>query len=116
PLQFTGSDGQAVLPANYIFTGGDAGVHTFNATLKTAGTQSITVTDTVSGSVTGTQAGITVDVAGASKLAFTTAAQARTATVPSGLVSVEWQDGGHTAGNAGGRGWTWDWRRITARL
>ena len=45
-VHFTSSDAQAVLPANYTFTAGDAG-HTFSATLETAGTQSITATDTV---------------------------------------------------------------------
>ena len=40
------SDTFASLPSNYTFTGGNAGVHTFTATLKTAGTQSITATDT----------------------------------------------------------------------
>ena len=37
-VHFTSSDGIASLPANYTFTSADAGVHTFNATLKTAGT------------------------------------------------------------------------------
>ena len=37
-VHFTSSDGQAVLPADYTFTAGDAGVHTFAVTLKTAGT------------------------------------------------------------------------------
>ena len=39
-VHFTSSDGQAVLPANYTFTAGDAGTHTFaGVTLKTAGTR-----------------------------------------------------------------------------
>jgi hypothetical protein len=42
-VHFTSSDPQAVLPANYTFT----------ATLKTAGTQSITATDTANGSIVG---------------------------------------------------------------
>ena len=63
-VHFTSSDAQAILPANYTFTGGDAGTHTFSVTLKTAGTQSITATDTVTGSITGTQTGITVNPAG----------------------------------------------------
>src|SRR5205823_5902101 len=43
-VHFTSSDGNAVLPANYTFTSGDAGIHTGNsATLKTAGLQSITI-------------------------------------------------------------------------
>ena len=54
-VHFTSSDAQAVLPANYTFTGGDAGTHVFSVTLKTAGTQSITATDTTTGSITGTQ-------------------------------------------------------------
>jgi hypothetical protein len=44
-LHFSSSDAQAGLPADYTFTYGDAGVHTFNFTLKTAGTQSLLVVD-----------------------------------------------------------------------
>jgi len=44
-VRFTSSDPQAMLPADYTFTAADAGVHTFSATLKTAGSQSITTTD-----------------------------------------------------------------------
>jgi uncharacterized repeat protein (TIGR03803 family) len=44
-VHFTSTDPLAVLPANYPYTAADAGVHTFTATLKTAGTQSITATD-----------------------------------------------------------------------
>src|SRR5205085_7986336 len=52
---FTSSDTQAVLPANYTFTAGDNGVHTFSATLKTAGSRSLTATDTITGTITGAQ-------------------------------------------------------------
>ena len=45
-VHFTSSDAQAGLPADYTFTAADAGSHTFTVTLKTAGTQSITATDT----------------------------------------------------------------------
>src|SRR6266566_886369 len=62
-VQFTSSDAQAALPGNYTFTAGDAGTHTFSATLKTAGTQSITATDTASGTITGSQTGIVVNSA-----------------------------------------------------
>jgi hypothetical protein len=62
-VHFTSSDGQAVLPADYTFTAADAGVHTFSATLKTAGTQSITATDTVQSTVTGSDTDITVNPA-----------------------------------------------------
>jgi hypothetical protein len=53
-VHFTGTDTHAILPANYTFIAGDGGAHTFTngVTLKTAGTQSITVTDTGNGSVT----------------------------------------------------------------
>ena len=57
-VHFTSSDSQATpgsgLPPNYTFTtgtGDDNGSHTFSATLKTAGAQSITVTDTANSSL-----------------------------------------------------------------
>ncbi len=50
---FTSSDSQAVLPANYTFVAGDHGVHTFTTVLKTLGSQTISVADTVNGSITG---------------------------------------------------------------
>src|SRR4029077_6990081 len=52
-IAFVSSDSQAVLPANYKFTSTDAGVHSFSATLKTTGSQSITGTDTVTSTITG---------------------------------------------------------------
>jgi Tol biopolymer transport system component len=64
-IHFTSSDNQALLPRDYAFTSGDAGIHTFSATLKTAASQSITGTDTVTASITGTQAGISVNPAAA---------------------------------------------------
>jgi hypothetical protein len=58
-IYFSSSDVQAGLPASYTFTPGPSGgVHTFTATLKTAGTQSINVRD-VNG-VVGSHMGITV--------------------------------------------------------
>ena len=59
-VHLTSSDPQAVLPADYTFTGGDAGVHAFSVTLKSAGTRTVTATDTVTGSITGTSAGTAV--------------------------------------------------------
>ncbi len=67
-VQFTSSDPKAVLPANYTFTtgtGGDNGVHTFSATLVTAGSQSITATDNVA--LIGSESGIVVQPAAASQ-------------------------------------------------
>jgi hypothetical protein len=70
-VHFTSSDGKAVLPADYTFTSADAGSHNFSVTLKTAGTQSISATDTVTPSMTTTQTGITVNPAAASVLVIT---------------------------------------------
>jgi probable HAF family extracellular repeat protein len=70
-VHFTSSDAQAGLPANYTFTAADNGAHTFRAALKTAGTQSLTATDTATGSITGSQSGITVNPAAAATLELT---------------------------------------------
>ena len=56
-----------MLPADYTFTAGDAGVHTFGAILKTAGTDALTATDAAS-STHGTDGGITVKPAAASTM------------------------------------------------
>lgn len=71
-IKFTSSDGSAVLPSNYKFVSGDNGTHTFpsGVTLKTAGTQSITATDTNTPGLNGTQSGITVIPANAVALAM----------------------------------------------
>jgi 6-phosphogluconolactonase (cycloisomerase 2 family) len=59
-VHFTSSDGSAVLPANTTLT---AGVGTFPVTLQTAGGQTVTATDTVTGSITGTSSSVTVSAA-----------------------------------------------------
>ncbi|MGD0122836.1 MAG: S53 family peptidase [Candidatus Limnocylindrales bacterium] len=59
-VHFTSSDPAAVLPADYTFTASDAGVHAFDVTLSSFGTQSVTATDTISPSTTGSQTGIFV--------------------------------------------------------
>ena len=56
-VHFTSSDASATLPANFTLT---SGVGTFNATLVTQGAQTITATDTVNVSITGTSGTITV--------------------------------------------------------
>src|SRR5207247_39139 len=58
-VRVTSSDAQAVLPADYTFTAADAGRHTFTTTLKTAGSQSLTATDTAAG-FSATQTGLQV--------------------------------------------------------
>ena len=75
-VHFTSSDLQAVLPANYTFTAADAGVHSFSATLKTAGMQLITATDTAFSSITGSQSGITVSPSAIDHLQVTTPSSA----------------------------------------
>lgn len=67
-VSFSSSDSAAILPANYTFASGDNGSHTFQATFKTAGSQSITVTDTATSSITGNQSSISVTAAGAAHL------------------------------------------------
>jgi hypothetical protein len=82
-LQITSSDGQAVLPAGAALANGQG---SFQITLKTAPTQSITVTDTAK-SVTASQAGITVTPLAATHLVLSgvpttvTAGAAQTLTV-----------------------------------
>ena len=66
-IHFTSSDVQAGLPANFTFTAADDGTHTFTVTLKTAGSQSVTATDTTTSAITGTLSGISVSPAAASQ-------------------------------------------------
>jgi hypothetical protein len=56
-VHFTSTDGAAVLPADTALTNGTG---TFAVTLATEGTQSITATDTVTSSISGSQSGIVV--------------------------------------------------------
>jgi hypothetical protein len=58
-VQFTSSDGAATLPADSTLT---MGVGTFNATLNSVGSRTITATDTVIPAITGTSSPITVAV------------------------------------------------------
>ena len=75
-VHFTSTDVQAGLPANYTFTAADNGVHTFTGlTLKTAGSQTVTATDTVTSSITGS-ATVAVSPAAASTLVVTAPASA----------------------------------------
>jgi hypothetical protein len=68
-VHLTSSDTQAGLPGDYTFVPGDGGVKTITGViLKTASTQSVTVTDTTTPSVNGSQSGIMVDPAAASAI------------------------------------------------
>jgi hypothetical protein len=62
-VHFTSTDAQAALPSDFAFMPSDHGTHTFTVTLKTAGTESITVTDTGPTAFGGIQADITVNPA-----------------------------------------------------
>jgi hypothetical protein len=57
---FTSTDPAATLPADYTYVGGDQGVHLFIVTLRNAGIRTITATDTVTPSITGTSNNILV--------------------------------------------------------
>ncbi len=60
-VHFTSSDPAAVLPANATLT---SGTGTFSVTLKTAGSQTLTATDTANGSLTGTSSAVNVSAGG----------------------------------------------------
>jgi hypothetical protein len=66
-VHFTSSDGRAVLPANSTLA---SGIGTFSATLVTAGSQTLTATDSATGSITGASTPITVVAASATHLVF----------------------------------------------
>jgi hypothetical protein len=51
-VHFSSTDVNAGLPSNYTFQASDNGTHTFNVTMATAGSQSLTVTDLAHGSLT----------------------------------------------------------------
>jgi hypothetical protein len=78
-VEFRSSDGRAVLPATYTFTAADHGVHTFTGlVLDTAGTQSLTVRDSASSSITGSGS-VAVSPAAASRLVISGFPSATTA-------------------------------------
>jgi hypothetical protein len=77
-VQFTSSDGQAVLPADSTLS---SGTGTFSVTLVTVGSQSINVTDTVNSSINGSLA-VTVDPNVATQLVVTSSSGVQTAGVP----------------------------------
>jgi len=52
-VHFTSSDASAQLPAGYLFTPADKGIHVFKVLLKTKGQQTITASDNLNSSLTG---------------------------------------------------------------
>jgi hypothetical protein len=69
-ITFTATDSSATIPADYTFTAGDDGEHTFTdgVTFKTSGDQTVTATDTESSAITGSQ---TVTVKSAETSSYT---------------------------------------------
>jgi hypothetical protein len=67
-VAFSVSDPLGGVPSSYTFTAADNGSHTFRETLRTAGVQTITVTDTAGSAGPATSSGIDVSPAEASKL------------------------------------------------
>ena len=59
-MSFNSTDLAAVLPASYTFVASDNGVHTFSATLNTAGIHLLGAADTIAAAVNGVQANISV--------------------------------------------------------
>jgi hypothetical protein len=102
-VHFTSSDNAAVLPADFTYTSGDAGAHTFQFTLNTPGNQTISVVDTRAGGFTGSatiNVSTAIDLAetgspgliatsqGATGLTFTTTVRNNGGSASTGAVSV----------------------------
>ena len=101
-IEFSSTDVNAGLPANYTFTAADDGSHTFTITLKTAGSQAITAKDTTTSAITGTLSGITVSPAAASQLILSGLGSTATAgTAQSVTVTAEDPYGNVATGYAG---------------
>jgi hypothetical protein len=98
-VHLTSSDGQAVLPADYTFTASDAGSHQFSVTLNTPGSQSVTATDVLNGSVNGSQT--TTVTGGASRLSISGLTSATAGTAQTATVSLTDANGNPATGYAG---------------
>src|SRR5205085_11635258 len=96
-VHFTSTDAQASLPTNYTFAAADNGVHALSPTLKTTGSQTVTATDTISSSITGTTNPIAVSAAPASSLSARASTGPTTAGVPIGVTVTARDLFGNTA-------------------
>src|SRR5206468_3748158 len=67
-VHFSSSALKAVVPVDYTFAAGDAGVHVFSAILRSAGSQSLSAMDTLDSSLFGSQVGIIVNPAATNHL------------------------------------------------
>ena len=72
-VHFTSGDAQSVLPGDANLTDG---VGTFSATMKTAGSQTLTAADAANSSITGTDANLSVSAAAVAHFAFNPVASA----------------------------------------
>jgi hypothetical protein len=59
-VQFSSSDPNALLPSTYQFAAGDQGVHRFSVIFQKAGSQTVTVTDTVTATIMGSTPAVSV--------------------------------------------------------
>jgi hypothetical protein len=73
-VHLSSTDDQAVLPENQTLTNGSG---TFSTTLRTAGSQTITATDTVTASITGTASSIDVTPGSPNHLSVTASTTAQ---------------------------------------
>jgi len=102
-VHFTSTDGSATLPVNATLTNG---VGTFSATLKTAGKQTITATDTVTNSIVGTSGAITVAAAAATHFTVSAPSTATAGTAFNFTVTALDQFGNTATGYTGTVHWT----------
>jgi RHS repeat-associated protein len=104
-IHFTSTDTKAVLPADYTFTSADQGIHVFTngVTLKTAGTQSVTATDTKTSTIKGSQTGIVVNALPVSALAVSGISAPRTAGTASSVTVKAVDTFGNTITNYTGK-------------
>jgi hypothetical protein len=98
-VHFTSTDPIAVFPTNNVVL--TSGTGTFSATLKTAGTQSITATDSAAPSLTATQSEITVNPAGATSFIIKAPATVSPGTPVSFTVTAVDADGNVATGYSG---------------
>jgi hypothetical protein len=59
-VKFSSSDTKAVLPSSYPFAAGDKGVHSFSVIFQQAGTQTVTIKDMVTATITGSTPAVSV--------------------------------------------------------
>ena len=96
-IHFSSSDNTATLPGDYTFTSGDAGTHTFSATLNASGAQTINVADTLASGFRGS-ANVSV---GAAVNDFSIGANPTSFSVQQGASGTSTISTAVTAGSAG---------------